>query len=422
MEDPQRRPHDPAGTGTNRPRGAEHNEAVVLDAVRRGARTRVDLVEATGLVPQTISNISRRLLDAGLLREAGKERIAGHRKPRTLLELDPAGCYAVGVHVDPAAITFVLLDFTGRVVAESSRPTPPVRDPRSVTALLAARIGEIIAQSGVDPDRVLGVGVATPGPVDTARGVVLDPPHLPGWQHVPLRESLRAATGRPVLLEKDVIACAVAEQWAGAGGAAHDFAFLYMATGVGIGFVMDGAVVRGISGNAGDVGLLAVTADEIGERFTGDFRAFWEVGSPRALVADAVAAGVLGGESAEDGEDPARIGARFGALCDAADAGDERAAGILDRAARYAASAVLTVTNLLDVDAVVLGGTMWERAAARFLPIMAPIVARVSSTRRLHEIGIRGTALGEDVAAIGAGCLVLEDRFSARPPRLSPRG
>lgn len=403
--------------GTNMPRVADFNEGVVLNSIRRseGGRSRVELTTETGLSAQTVSNICRRLLDQGLVLETGKQAVS-FGKPRTMLELNPAGSYAVGVHIDPAVITYVLLDFTGRVVVDASHPTPPVQDPDSVIALMTEQIAKLVDRAPIDRERILGIGIASPGPVDVERGLVLDPPHLPDWHQVPLRDELRAATGLPVLLDKDVIAGAVAEQWAGGPDGPRDFVFLYLGTGVGLGIVIDDLVVRGISSNAGDVGLLPVSADEFGDRYSRPFRAFWQAGSPQSLAEEAVATGVLPADT--DLSTPAIAEAAFRELCTLAHAGDEGAGAIIDRAARSTASAILTVTNLLDVDAIIVGGAMWEHLAERFLDVMRPIVTQGSIARQLHEVTITGTTLGADVAAIGAACLVLDDRFSPRPATL----
>ncbi|MEI3847090.1 MULTISPECIES: ROK family transcriptional regulator [unclassified Microbacterium] len=403
--------------GTNMPRVADFNEAVVLNAIRRapGGRSRVELTEESGLSAQTVSNICRRLLDQQLIVETGKQAVA-FGKPRTMLDLNPSGCYAIGVHIDPAVITYVLLDFTGRVVVDASHATPAVQDPDSVLAQINEQIASLIAAAPIERDRILGIGIASPGPVDVTRGLVLDPPHLPDWHQVPLRDNIHEATGLPVLLDKDVIAGAVAEQWAGGTDGPRNFVFLYLGTGVGLGIVIDDIVVRGISSNAGDVGLLPVSADEFGDRYTQPFRAFWQAGSPQSLAAEGVAAGVLPPDT--DLSTPATAEAAFHDLCARADAGDAGAIEILDRAARSTASAILTVANLLDVDAIIIGGAMWEHLSERFLRIIRPIVTEGAIARQLHEVTITGTALGADVAAIGAACLVLDNKFSPRPATL----
>lgn len=403
--------------GTNMPRVADFNEGIVLGSIRRSpsGRSRVELTEETGLSAQTVSNICRRLLDQELIVETGKQAVA-YGKPRTMLELNPSGCYAVGVHIDPAVITYVLLDFTGRVVVDASHETPAVQDPSAVVAQITAQITALIAEAPIDRERIIGIGIASPGPVDVARGLVLDPPHLPGWHRVALRDEIREATGLPVLLDKDVTAGAVAEQWAGASTGPRDFAFLYLGTGVGLGIVINDQVVRGISGNAGDVGLLPVSSEEFGDRYTGTFRAFWQSGSPQSLAEQAMAAGILPADT--DMSTPVLAEAAFRELCAKADGGDAGASGLLDFAARATASAILTITNLLDMDSIVVGGAMWEHVSERFLATIRPLVAQHSIARQLHEVTIEGTSLGADVAAIGAACLVLDDKFSPSPATL----
>src|ERR1700760_2580591 len=107
----------------------DFNESVVLAAIRRvpGGLSRVGPVKSTGRSAQTVPNICRRLLDTGLAREAGT-RSTGTGKPRRLLRVNAAARYAVGVHLDPAVVTLVVLDLLGQVVARAQRPTPETAD------------------------------------------------------------------------------------------------------------------------------------------------------------------------------------------------------------------------------------------------------------------------------------------------------
>jgi predicted NBD/HSP70 family sugar kinase len=398
-------------TGTSLPALADQNEAVVLDWIRRtvGGQSRVELSQATGLSPQAVSNICQRLLDNGVIMEAGKSS-AGMGKPRTLLTLDPTGCYAVGVHLDPAVVTMVLLDFVGTVVAHSSLATAASDPVDGLLSKIGDRINALIEGAGVERDRVLGVGIAAPGPVDQERGVVVNPPLLTEWHHVPLRDRLAKTTGLPALLDKDVIAAAVAERWAGRAVQSRNFVFMYLGTGVGVGIVVDDVVVRGFSGNAGDVGMFEVSDDGVaGTRELG------EMTNPEPLLRQAVAAGIFA--AAPGADNPHAVDDAFTELCRLADAGDGRAAGLLDRAAARIGGSVSRIANLLDVDTVVLGGPIWSRVAGRYLAVIAEIVQSASVTRDIHTIDVVGTGLGEDVGAIGAACLVLDNRTSAHPRR-----
>jgi predicted NBD/HSP70 family sugar kinase len=396
--------------GTSLPELADQNEAVLLDWIRRGGLSRVELSQSTGLSPQAVSKICQRLLDQGVIMEAGKTS-SGMGKPRTILTLDPTGCYAVGVHLDPAVVTTVLLDFVGTVVAHSSLATPAGGPPGELLAKIGDGINALIAGSSVERRRVLGMGIAAPGPVDQDRGLVMDPPLLTEWHHVPLRDHLAARTGLPALLDKDVIAAAVAERWAGKAAQSRNFVFMYLGTGVGAGIVVDDVVVRGVSGNAGDVGMFEVSDEGVpGTRELG------EMTNPEPLLRQAVAAGIL--PSAPGPEDPHAVDEMFTELCRRADAGDARASELLDRAAVRIGGSTSRIANLLDIDMVVFGGPIWSRVAARYLPIIADIVQSASITHDIHTIDVVGTGLGEDVGAIGAACLVLDNKTSAHPRRV----
>ncbi|WP_369069893.1 ROK family protein [Kineococcus terrestris] len=396
--------------GSNLPRVGDYNRAVVLDAVRRHADglSRVELAALTGLSAQTVSNISRWLLEQGLVEEAGK-RGGGPGKPRTILQLAPHGRYAVGVHLDPVVVTTVVLDLRGGVVARSDVPLAPEQPPAEVLALVAAEVAAVVAASGVPPERLAGLGVAVPGPVDGPGGAVVGAPNLPGWRRVAVREELAAATGLPVLLDKDVVAAAVAEMWAGGAGPTGSFAFVYLGTGIGAGLVLRGEVMRGASGNAGELGHLAADGEgplcECGQR-----GCLGERNAPRSLVEQAHAAGL--GPWPLEGE--LSVDRALAAVCRLADEDEPAAVAVLDAAAARVARAVSGVQNLLDVDLVVFGGPLWPRLERRFLRVVPPLVRSHEVASALHPVEIRGTRVGRDVTAVGAACLVLDDAFSPR--------
>ncbi|MBO1737704.1 ROK family transcriptional regulator [Leifsonia sp. TF02-11] len=412
--------------GANLPAIAAFNETVVLDAVRRSGRglSRVELASVTGLSAQTVTNVTRRLLTQGLIREAGKQNEGSPGKPRTLLRLDPAGAYAVGVHLDPTVITCVLLDLEGEVVEHIRRPSPPDGDAKETLAVILEAIGSVLATPGVDPSRVIGVGVAAPGPIDAETGVVVRPPLIPGWNDFHLRDELTSATGLPSLVAKDVISAAVAERWRDPAGASKDYAFVYYGTGAGIGLVLNGEVYTGSTENAGDAGHVLV--DPGGALCACGRRGCWgESVRPQRLVMQGLWAGVLkppGGETVVDGTDldldVEVVDTLFTQLTAAADAGDERAAAIMDRSIRNTAFYLSNLAALLDIDRVVFGGPSWSRVERGFLEQLPARMAEIDMSILTHPVLLQGTAVGEDVAAVGAACLVLDETFSPRVGRL----
>lgn len=398
--------------GTNVHALGGFNQTVILDTIRRtrDGVSRVEIAQQTGLSAQTVSNVSRRLLDAGIIVEGGQQ-INGVGKPRTILQLDPSGCFAIGVHIDPAVITYVVLDLDGRVIARSATRTPSDVRPERVIDEMSESIEALIAASGVQRDRILGVGIAAPGPVDIDRGVVLDPPLLEGWHVVALRNALAEATGFLVLLEKDVTAAAVAELWTSKAHERDDFMFFYYGTGVGVGLALGHEVVRGATKNSGDAGHMLVDPDGPVCSSCGRRGCLGDSIMPRRLVDRAIAGGVLavGSGDVDDG---------LAQLATLAAGGDAGAAGILEEVAGRMAVAVVTIANLLDLDRVVFGGPYWAAVSGVLLPRLADLINSSTALVTTHPVAVAESAAGDDVAAIGAACLVLDNVLSPRPSAL----
>ena len=398
-------------SGTNLPAVGNYNQVVILEAIRRAADgiSRVEVAERTGLSAQTATNVCRRLIMDGLIHETGT-RISGVGKPRRILELRADGRFAVGIHLDPSVLTVVLLDLSGTVVADRSVPTAADDPVSEIVDRIVSAVEGIIEESGVARERILGAGTAAPGPIDLANGTMLNPPLLVEWHRVPVRDMLAARLNLPVLLEKDVTAAAVAESWAGV--ASDNFAFFYYGTGVGVGFALQNDVVRGSSGNAGEVGYLVIGAAGSGHPVAGR-RRLGEAIMPRNVVDRAIAQGAL--EAVETPLDTAAVQRAFFALAARADDGHTPALAIVDEIAADIAEGLVAIVDLLDVDRVVFGGPFWHPLSALLLERIPPLVSQSRFLVLPHPITFQEAAVGRDVAATGAACLVLDHALSPRP-------
>lgn len=395
--------------GSNLVRLADFNQAVILDAVRRSPGiSRVGLMRESGLASQTISNITRRLIDDELLREG--DPIYGRGRPVMPLTVNADGYGAIGVHVDPARLTICLLDLGGDLRRTLQIPTPPAHEPRDVVGLIADAADQLIVDEGRIPrERVLGIGIAAPGPIDTVEGVVLDPPQMPNWRNVRLRADLRKSTDLPVLLDKDVTAAATAELRSSP-RAGTGFVFLYLGSGVAAGVVSDGQVLRGTTNNIGEVGDILVDRDAEDLGWSGRRGGLAAACVPEALVIQAAQAGIL---TLPDLTDYRAIDAACTHLCANAASNEPEAAAIIERSARRVSVGIGVLVNLLDVERVVLGGPLWPRLRDSFLAVLpdqvqAELVARNSVT-------VEGSAIGEHVAAQGAAELVIDHFLGPRP-------
>ncbi|MGW9030398.1 ROK family transcriptional regulator [Streptomyces sp. NPDC055722] len=393
--------------GSNQLRVADFNQAVVLELIRRSRGvSRADLQRESGLSSQTISNITRRLIDDQLICESTPNGSARGR-PSIPLVTEPDGAYSVGVHIDPARLTIVLLDLDGEVRLGRQEHTPQATNPSEVTAFIADAVDGLITEAGIDRARVLGLGIAAPGPLDVEAGLLLDPPQLSNWRNVQLRADLHEATGLPVLLDKDVTAAATAELRSST-EASNSFVFLYLGSGVGASVVLDNQVIRGTTNNVGEIGDLLVDPDAEELEWSGRRGGLAAACVPEALVLQAARVGLM---PLPNLNDYIAVDDACSALCARASAGDAVAARILEHAARRVAVGLGVLVNLLDVPRVVLGGPMWDRLSSVFLPVIPDLVARELVVTR-EKVLVQGSAVGEQVVAQGAAELVM-DHFLA---------
>lgn len=360
------------------------NQRLVLSTIRRHPEGigRVAVGVATGLTPQTVSNIVRRLTEGGLVAEGERVRTA-RGKPPTLLHVEPSRHVAVGIHLDPALVSALSMDLAGGVHRVVTTPTPPDVTPDTVAGLARDLTDAVLTDwPGTRPDTVLGVGVAAPGPIDLEQGTLRQPPQLRGWADVPLLQTLRTALDRPVLLDKDVIAAVIGERWV-PDGPRDDFLYVYLGSGLAVGACLDGRVHRGTTNNAGEIAGL-----------------FERGPIPDSLVAEAVRQGILPVAATSYSE----VRPSFEELCRLAGE-DPAAAALLRDAADQLARGVATLVNVLDLGHVVLGGPSWPAVAPSWLPALPGLVVPRLATRA--GLLVEGSRLADHGSAYGAASLVL---------------
>lgn len=225
---------------------------VLRTMLAHGPLTRAEVVRRTGLSSGAVTKAAAPLLDDGWIVELGRpagDHLTG--RPATLVAVRPERASFVGVKVTADEAIGVRTDLTATPIA-TRRSTLDSRDVDSVIATIARLVNRL---AGPDNAPVHGLGVTISGDVDRSTGVVHHSPFL-DWHGIPLARLVESATGRPTLIENDVRALAVAEQWFGAGAGLSSFALVTVGTGIGCAMSIDGRVVSGAHGVAGEVGHL----------------------------------------------------------------------------------------------------------------------------------------------------------------------
>jgi predicted NBD/HSP70 family sugar kinase len=378
------------------------SKAAILDAIRAaGTISRVGLINATGFTAPTISTLVRKLINEGLVVETGHAESTGGKR-RVLLQLNHASRYAVGVHLDDGTMTYALTNLGGVAVARIARPGAGAEEPAAVVGRMAGEIGALIDGVGVERDRVLGAGLVFPGP---RTGLT---PSMRRWEGFPLGPALERATGLPVVLDNDATAAALVEQWAGGFGTATAAAALYMGTGIGAGLVINGITYRGPSGNAGELGHACVEVDGP-DCWCGARGCLEVVAGPAAVVAAARAdRAVAEAVGLRDGATP--VAGDFAAISRAARRGEPRALAMLERSARYVATAARTLANLMDLEVLVLTGPSFAVAGSVYLPVVREEL-RGFFSRPAHAVDVRLSRSAASASAVGAAALVLESEL-----------
>ncbi|PYB72441.1 ROK family transcriptional regulator [Rhizobium wuzhouense] len=244
--------------GTNQETGRPYNRRIVLEAIRlRGPITRGDIARSVGLTVQTVSTIVRELEDEGLILSAQKAP-EGRGIPPSTLTINPDGGHALGIHVTPLGIEAALVNLRGDVL-ESLRRDVLNATPEDAFSI----ISELVQQLKASPrcGRLLGAGLALPGPFDVESMSFVGSTTMTGWKNVDIRQHLADATGLPAFIENDMAAAALGEQLYGLGQQLSDYYYLFFSVGLGGAMMHEGAVFRGAWGNAGEIGHIPAVPD-----------------------------------------------------------------------------------------------------------------------------------------------------------------
>jgi predicted NBD/HSP70 family sugar kinase len=356
---------EPASHAANTPGAArQHNRRVIIQALRRyGGLSRADLSRLTGLTPQAIANIVSTLMDDRLVREAGRRKSSRGQPPITI-ELADDGGFAIGLRIDASSYNVIALSLTGEVL---SRDHGDVGGKTNVLDLVADIHATTLRRHL--PLRCFGMGIVTPGPFDTSWPGVPSPGSVAILQRGAVAAELSARLNAEIYLGNDAYAAAIGEKLYGSAKDLRDFFFLYVGEGVGGGLVIGGESYRGTGGNGGEAGHMVV--------------------DPNGKPCYCGNRGCLG---------------QYLSLAALREYGHQK---WLDIAAPALRTAVSTIENLFDPQAIILGGS----ADAVLLKSLADRLTDLGpSVRQDHKLRLRLSELGEESPAFGASALPLYEK------------
>lgn len=308
--------------------------------ITHGPVSRLDIGRLTGLSQAKVTKTVKPLIESGYVTVGEHAEHSFPGRPVRPLSVVPRSMIAVGVKVNADELFAVTVSL-GNEVLGSTRRRLKSHDPESTIAAIVDSVNVLIAQLGDDAAALAGVGVSVSGDIDMTTGTVRDSPLL-DWNHVALGSRLAEQIGLPITVENDVRALAKAEHWFGAGSDADSFAIITIGAGIGCGIYVNGDVVIGSHGVAGEIGHLPLASSD----------AVCVCG--RRGCVEAVASSHAIRDAVRRGHDDPDL-----TLADAirlAHEGDRSAVDAFERAGTAIGAAVAATVNLFGPEVVVIAG------------------------------------------------------------------
>lgn len=384
-------------TGTNLVRAKSHNHRVVLEVVRtQGPLSRADIARVTLLSRQTVQNIVGELQEFGLVKLGKTKKAHGRGHPGVKVEFCADGGFSLGVHLDQFSAVAVLCDLGGKIHWEGARKVA-YPDPEAAAEVIQDMLDKLTAEMPKQASRMLGIGLALPGPFNKNEEDSGDPTALPLWGDPGVAQWLTDTLGLPVVVENDASAASVGEHLFGVGKAYGSFAYIYFGLGLGAGLHLNGNLYSGKGMNAGEIGHMVVVPDGI-QCSCGNKGCLERYVSLQAIY-DTL------GVDRPTGEAMQMVERLFSE-------NDPRVIEWLDQAMPHLKQAINILESLLDTDVVIIGGRlpdiMFERMFERLDPLLGAVTVNSDSVNDRVVLG----ATGPNTTALGAAALAVFAQIS----------
>ena len=313
---------------------------VFTEVLKRGPIARIEIAKRTGLSQAAVTKAVAPLIVRGLLSAHDNMRLTQPGRPVQPISVNESAQLAIGVDVRASEIFAVVTTMRANVIHSVHRSLLGTTVD-AVTDAVAAAVTTLLGTLGTDAGRVMGVGVAVSGDVDKRTGIVRNSPRL-NWLNVPLEQVLRERLELPVVIDNDVRALAIAEEWFGIGVDADSFAIVTIGAGIGCGLYVNGDVVEGAYGVAGELGHLPLGPAEL----------VCSCGRRGCVETVASSSAIL--QAIRTSKHDSLLSMRE--AVELARTGDPDAVTIFEQAARIIGAALATMANLVGPSVILVAG------------------------------------------------------------------
>lgn len=300
----------------------------------------------------------------------------------------------IGIDLGGTNIAVGIVNKNGEIIKKSSRPTLAERNYTEIVKDMAELCIELTKEAGFDIDDVKGIGIGSPGTIDSKNGVVVYANNL-GWENAPIVEELKKYINVPITIENDANAAAYGEYFANGDGA-ESFVAITLGTGVGGGIILDKKIYRGFNGAGGELGHTILAYN--GEPCTCGLNGCWEAyASVTALIRQTAAAIKENPDSIMANEKELSGRTAF----NAAKAGDKAGQQVVDQYIEYVACGIINIINTFQPNVLVIGGGISNEGDYLLNPIKEHVSKGVYCKSIAHT-ELKIATLKNDAGIIGA--------------------
>ena len=355
--------------------------------------SRAALAKKIGLTRAAITKIVDSLINEGIIVEKGTVSAGLGRNP-TILDINPDCYYAIGLNLTRNKFSLGAINAAGEVIKYLDLDIDVSEGPSKILSVINGEVENLLASLEIPEERLLGLGIIAPGPLDSTEGIIINPPNFTKWENVPIVAELKKTFEFPVILENNASAFAIAEKNYGAAKSFSDFILLNVDAGIGAGIITNNTLYKGANSLGAELGHTSIIYD--GKKCSCGNNGCLEVyASVPAIVEKAkqIDAAVSTWEEIVER-----------ALT------DERFVRIVEAEADYLATSIVTSVNILGIEAVILSGEVTYRSEL-LLKAISKRVNSLSINRDLYKTNILISDIKSHSEIVSAASIVFEKLF-----------
>ena len=384
------------GERINAVNSKEHNRKLLLRHILNTSVSRSDIASLTGLTRAGAGVIVDSLIRDGFLEEEVARKSGKGRSPKKLFIRSDA-VYALGINITRLGCALGICGLNGAILARRSFPASSWKSRDEAVELIYGQMEKLLKDSKIDRRKIMGAGITTPGPVDSARGIILTPPDFDHWEFCPIAEIFEKKFGFPAYLENNAIARTIEEQYYGLGKKYEDFINLVVDNGIGGGIVINNELIKGVGGCGSELGHISINSR--GKKcFCGNIGCLEMYANPRHFIEEAGRKG--------------RPVADWNGIAAAAEKGSRFFIEMVKRMAGFLACECTSLINLFEPQVIIISGELSHNSSLLIKLIMEQVNEN-RINRNIREVEIKSSDTDQSQGVMAAATLVFNSYLSS---------